>query len=80
MTTDDAQVFQSGQIVPRSGIYRCDGDDDDDHAYESTDVAGHRFPPLPRGCRGQGRVLVRAARRHWDAGAARPRVRRGTTG
>jgi hypothetical protein len=79
VTTDDAQVFHPGRIVPRSGIYRCDGDDDD-HAYESTDVAGHRFPPLPRGCRAEDRVLVRAARRHWDAGAARPRVRRGTTG
>ena len=43
MTTDDTQVFHLGRIVPRSGIHRCDGHDED-HAYEPTDVAGHRFP------------------------------------
>jgi len=40
----DAQVFHPGQIVPRSGIYRCT-EGHHDHSYESTDVKGHRFPP-----------------------------------
>jgi hypothetical protein len=56
------QVFHPGQVVPRSGIYRCDVPGHD-HSYESTDVAGHRFPPLPDGCRGGGRVLERPAGR-----------------
>jgi hypothetical protein len=60
--TDSQQVFHPGQIVPASGIYRCaGGEDDDDHFFESTDVKGHRFPPLPGGCRGGGWVLERAA-------------------
>ena len=63
MSPGDTQVFHPGQIVPRSGIYRCTGHDEE-HSYESTDVAGHRFPPLPHGCRGEGWVLERAARRH----------------
>jgi hypothetical protein len=63
VSADETQVFHPGQIVPRSGIYRCDGHDED-HAYESTDVAGHRFPPLPRGCRGEGWVLERATGHH----------------
>ena len=54
------QVFHPGQVVPVSGIYRCE-EGDADHSYESTDVKGHRFPPLPRGCPGRGWVLERAA-------------------
>ena len=54
------RVFHPGQIVPTSGIYRCDVVDHD-HSYESTDVRGHRFPPLPHGCAGSGWVLERAA-------------------
>lgn len=57
------QVFHPGQIVPHSGIYRCDLSDDSDHTFESTDVKGHRFPPLPSGCRGTGWVLERATGR-----------------
>lgn len=53
-------VYHPGQRVPVSGIYQCD-DGEDGHAFESTDVKGHRFPPLPGGCRGRGWVLVRAA-------------------
>ena len=55
------EVHRPGQVVPVSGIYRCDAAEDDAHAYESTDVRGHRFPPLPHGCPGRGWVLERAA-------------------
>jgi hypothetical protein len=59
---DDTDVFHPGQIVPTSGIYRCNGGEHDhDHSFESTDVKGHRFPPLPSGCHGRGWVLERAA-------------------
>jgi hypothetical protein len=44
--------FRPGEIVPTSGLYRCDGDGR--HEW-STDVAGKRFPPLP--CSGQYWVL-----------------------
>ena len=57
-------VYHPGQVVPVSGIYRCDKGDDDAHRYESTDVKGHRFPPLPRGCVGSGWVLERASAHH----------------
>jgi hypothetical protein len=57
---DPASSFHPGQVVPASGIYRCDGTEDG-HRYESTDVKGHRFPPLPAGCHGSGWVLERAA-------------------
>ena len=56
----DTKVFHPGQVVQVSGIYRCD-DGDGDHSYESTDVKGHRFPPLPHGCAGTGWVLERPA-------------------
>ncbi|GAA4314867.1 hypothetical protein GCM10023162_21250 [Klenkia terrae] len=46
----DQQTFHPGQIVPRSGIYRC--------------TEGHGVPPLPDGCRGEGWVLERAAGQH----------------
>jgi len=55
----DADVHHPGQIVPISGIYRCDSPCG--HTFESTDVKGHRFPPLPSGCGGSGWVLERAA-------------------
>ncbi|MBB3083780.1 hypothetical protein [Geodermatophilus sabuli] len=41
-----------GQVVPRSGVYRCSSEDG--HVFESTDVKGHRFPPLPRDCPARG--------------------------
>jgi hypothetical protein len=59
---DHTDVFHPGQLVPTSGIYRCDGEDD--HVFESTDVKGHRFPPLPSACRGGGWVLERGAAHH----------------
>ena len=61
--TDEIRVFHPGQVVETSGIYRCDVPDHG-HSYESTDVKGHRFPPLPHGCTGSGWVLERAAAHH----------------
>jgi hypothetical protein len=61
---DTPQAFHPGQVVPVSGIYRCDDAGDDGHAFESTDVKGHRFPPMPHGCRGAGWVLEHAAAHH----------------
>ena len=61
--TDSQQSFHPGQVVPVSGIYRCD-QGCDGHSSESTDVKGHRFQPLPRGCPGAGWVLERAAAHH----------------
>jgi hypothetical protein len=52
------------EVVPVSGIYRCDNDEHDDHRFDSTDVRGHRFPPLPGGCRGNQWVLERATAHH----------------
>jgi hypothetical protein len=60
--TNDTDVFHPGQIVPTSGIYRCDTECG--HTFESTDVKGHRFPPLPDGCAGSGWVLEHAAAHH----------------
>jgi hypothetical protein len=59
----ETQLFHPGQIVPESGIYRCAGGHDE-HVFESTDIEGRRFPPLPRGCTGSGWVLTRAAHHH----------------
>ncbi|MCH6163112.1 YjzC family protein [Streptomyces marispadix] len=41
--------FRPGEVVPQSGIYGCDCGSR--HRW-STDVRGHRFPPLPAGCTG----------------------------
>jgi hypothetical protein len=60
---EETHVYRPGQIVPTSGIYRCAGGDGD-HVFESTDVKGHRFPPLPAGCTGGGWELERAAGQH----------------
>jgi hypothetical protein len=57
---EESRTFHPGSIVPASGIYRCSGGHDE-HVFESTDVRGHRFPPLPGGCRGEGWVLERAS-------------------
>ncbi len=48
--------FKPGEIVPDSAFYQCDAACN--HEY-STDVKGHRFPPLPSGCRGSHWVLKR---------------------
>ncbi|MEU4154125.1 hypothetical protein [Streptomyces sp. NPDC026659] len=46
-----AQLYHPGDVVPASGIYECDCA----RAHEySTDVKGHRFPPLRHDCGGQG--------------------------
>ncbi|WP_018545983.1 hypothetical protein [Streptomyces sp. LaPpAH-108] len=46
-----AELFHPGDVVPTSGIYECDCD----RAHEySTDVKGHRFPPLRHDCGGHG--------------------------
>jgi hypothetical protein len=60
LMSEQTHVYHPGQIVPTSGIYRCAGGDGD-HVFESTDVKGHRFPPVPTGCTGSGWVLERAA-------------------
>jgi len=57
---ETGQFFRPGELVPVSGIYRCGVDEHEDHRFESTDVRGHRFPPLPGGCRGGHWVLERA--------------------
>jgi hypothetical protein len=57
---ETGQFFRPGELVPASGIYRCDVDEHEEHRFESTDVRGHRFPPLPGGCRGGHWVLERA--------------------
>jgi hypothetical protein len=41
--------FHPGEYVPVSGFYECDAADK--HSW-SVDVKGHRFPPLPDGCKG----------------------------
>jgi hypothetical protein len=51
MSQDSDKVFHPGEIVPTSGIYECDCGQP--HEY-STDVKGHRFPPLHDGCSGSG--------------------------
>ena len=61
---DPGQQFHPGRLVPVSGIYRCDVHGHDDHLFESTDVRGHRFPPLPGGCSGGAWVLERATAHH----------------
>jgi hypothetical protein len=53
----ETQVFHPGEIVPESGIYECDSGCG--HRW-STDVKGHRFPPLHDGCTGKGWKLAQA--------------------
>ncbi|MEU0118648.1 hypothetical protein ABZ137_34440 [Streptomyces bobili] len=53
------QIYHPGEVVPESGIYECDCGQS--HEY-STDVKGHRFPPLQEGCSGSGWKLKAAAR------------------
>ncbi|TQJ85264.1 hypothetical protein [Streptomyces sp. SLBN-31] len=52
------QIYHPGEVVPQSGIYECDCGQS--HEY-STDVKGHRFPPLQDGCSGSGWKLKTAA-------------------
>ncbi len=59
------QVFHPGQIVPVSGIYGCT-DESHGHRFESTDVKGNRFPPMPADCSSEGWVLDTAASHRGD--------------
>jgi hypothetical protein len=52
---EPGDVFHPGEIVPASGIYECDAGCG--HQY-STDVEGHRFPPMRAGCAGKGWKLL----------------------
>ncbi|MFJ6940191.1 hypothetical protein [Streptomyces sp. NPDC101132] len=47
---EDKTSWHPGEIVPASGIYECDCGGE--HHW-STDVRGHRFPPLPDVCLGE---------------------------
>ncbi|GGU49073.1 hypothetical protein [Streptomyces lavendofoliae] len=47
--SEEKTWWHPGEIVPASGIYECDCGAG--HHW-STDVKGHRFPPLPAGCTG----------------------------
>ncbi|MBF4134883.1 MULTISPECIES: hypothetical protein [Streptomyces] len=47
--SEETATWRPGEIVPESGIYACDCGQG--HHW-STDVKGHRFPPLPAGCPG----------------------------
>lgn len=58
MSDDSSTGFPPGEIVPDSGIHECDCGQR--HQY-STDVKGHRFPPLPDGCSGNGWKLKAAS-------------------
>ncbi|TGN73403.1 hypothetical protein E5082_32175 [Streptomyces griseoluteus] len=58
MNSDAPKAHHPGEIVSESGIYECDCARH--HAY-STDVKGHRFPPLPDACTGNGWPLKAAA-------------------
>jgi hypothetical protein len=51
MSDDSGTAHRPGEIVAESGIYQCDCGQS--HPF-STDVKGHRFPPLPEGCTGSG--------------------------
>ncbi|MFG2473190.1 hypothetical protein ACGFXB_48535 [Streptomyces canus] len=55
MGEGNEQVHRPGEVVPVSGIYECDCG----QATSSTDVKGHRFPPLQDG--GSGWKLKTAA-------------------
>ncbi|MFE4257252.1 hypothetical protein [Streptomyces sp. NPDC056883] len=53
---NDTNTWKPGEIVHQSGIYACDCGKE--HLWsKSTDVRGHRFPPLPYDCQGQGWTL-----------------------
>ncbi|WP_331727157.1 hypothetical protein [Streptomyces sp. NBC_01213] len=46
--------WSPGEVVPENGIYECDCGAD---KHWSTDVKGHRFPPLLAGCPGAAWTL-----------------------
>ncbi|UQA90650.1 hypothetical protein [Streptomyces halobius] len=51
---NEKESFRPGEIVPDSGIYECNCGQ---HHHWSTDVKGHRFPPVPQGCSGSAWIL-----------------------
>ncbi|WP_030873220.1 hypothetical protein [Streptomyces sp. NRRL F-2747] len=53
---DEMTPWKPGEVVPQSGIYPCDFARK--HLWsKSTDVRGHRFPPLPYDCADQAWTL-----------------------
>ncbi|MEU6812932.1 hypothetical protein ABZ920_28920 [Streptomyces sp. NPDC046831] len=54
MSQASEKAHRPGQVVPVSGIYECDCGE---HHRYSTDIKGHRFPPLPHDCTGSGWIL-----------------------
>ncbi|MEU6577354.1 hypothetical protein [Streptomyces sp. NPDC046805] len=60
MSEETGKVYHPGEIVPASGIYECDCGEEHDY---STDVKGHRFPPMQHDCRGSGWTLKTATHR-----------------
>ncbi|MEW2289894.1 hypothetical protein [Streptomyces sp. NPDC047841] len=57
MSESSEKVHHPVEIVPQSGIYECDCGQG--HGY-STDMKGHRFPPLHEACSGSGWKLKAA--------------------
>ncbi|MFC9850584.1 hypothetical protein [Streptomyces prasinus] len=51
MSNGDDELHRPGEIVSTSCIYECDCGE---HHEYSTDVKGHRFPPLHDACTGTG--------------------------
>jgi hypothetical protein len=58
MSESGEKTYHPGEVVPQSGIYECDCGQR--HEY-STDVKGHRFPPLHESCSGTGWRLKAAS-------------------
>jgi hypothetical protein len=59
-TADPGDIFEPGEKVPRSGIYRVVHDPEHQQEHEVTCVFGKRFPPC-HGCKHPRFVLVKAA-------------------
>ncbi|GAA3384024.1 hypothetical protein [Streptomyces racemochromogenes] len=58
------EQWKPGEIVTQSDIYACDYGRE--HLWsKSTDVRGHRFPPLPYDC--PGRAWTLRTQSHSDA-------------
>lgn len=59
-TAKPGDIFEPGEKVPRSGIYRVVHDPEHEQEHEVTCVYGKRFPPC-HGCAHPRFVLQRAA-------------------
>ncbi|MGW8396010.1 hypothetical protein ACWGLP_04835 [Streptomyces lydicus] len=54
--SENQATYRPGEVVPQSGIYECDCGKA--HRWStSTDVNGHRFPPLPEDCPGGAWIM-----------------------